>query len=432
MVWPPSKARGPGSERLPLMDGPRPGSALLEPAEAPSIADPNAEGFDLVVADASWSWTERLFAPLSDHGVRVLLLKACDWRTARAAGKPWRDWLWPSRRLAPALWERSLVLPPGWMKTLPTIGMRPLASAVRAWRSRLEGPRRPLALAISYPHYLYLRDLVRPDVLLYYNMDDYALYWRSRAEEIRALERRAVAEADLSVICARSRAVELAEAVPEAADRIIHLPHGAPAESIAESPRDRPGPAPEDLARLPGPRLGFVGSLEDRVDWDLLAQLARAIPEGSVVLIGREPRPEPRADWYRGYLRAVAEPNVHLMGWRPQSEVGRYAAAFDACLIPYRVDHPFNRSACPTKVMDYMATTRPVISTAVPECRLYDQLFEVADDADSFIAAARRVVERGGDDGRASDRLAAARAATWERTTAKLLRQLAPIVGSAR
>ncbi|HWE40263.1 MAG TPA: glycosyltransferase [Isosphaeraceae bacterium] len=382
------------------------------------------EGLDLVVADASWTWTERLFSPLAELGVRVLLLKACDWRTAWNQGRPARDWLWPGRRLGPRLWERTLVLPPGWMKSYPRLGMRPLARAVRHWRAGLaeEGHApRPLALAISYPHYLYLRDQLRPDVLIYYNMDDYGLYWTARREAVRALERRAVREADLSVCCARVRADELRAAVPEAADRVVHLPHGAPAGAIAPRPLHKPAPAPEDIAHLPRPLLGFVGTLEDRLDWPLIEHLADAFGDGSIILIGREPTPAPRASWYREYRRAVARPNVHRVGWRPQGEIGRYNAAFDVCLIPYRVDHPFNRASCPTKVMDYMATSRPVVSTPLPECLLQADLFAIADGPAAFAAAARRIVAAGSDDGRARSRWDAARAATWEKVAGRLL-----------
>ena len=35
--------------------------------------------------------------------------------------------------------------------------------------------------------------------------------------------------------------------------------------------------------------------------------------------------------------------------------------------------------------MDYMATGRPIVSTDLPECRLYSDLFDVAEDADAFI-----------------------------------------------
>ncbi len=384
-------------------------------ASAPPEDDP---GFDLVVADASWSWTEKLFSPLADLGVRTLLIKACDWRNALHQRRPVRDWLSPLSRRGERLWQRQFILPPGWMKTYPRLGMRPLAWAAREWHRSLDRPR-PLALAISYPHYLYLRDLLRPDWLLYYNMDDYAFYWASRGEAIRRLERQAVREADLSVFCARIRAEELAEAEPGAASKIVHLPHGAPSAAIAEQPQRTPALAPADIAELPRPLLGFVGSLEDRLDWPLVERVAREFPEGSIVLIGREPAPTPGEAWYSDYLKAAARPNVHRIGWR--ADVGRYNAAFDVCLIPYRVDHPFNRAACPTKVMDYMATSRPVVSTALPECRLYAHLFDVAETPEAFVASIGRIVARGSDDGRADLRWDLARESTWEKTSAGLL-----------
>ncbi|MDR3634204.1 MAG: glycosyltransferase [Isosphaeraceae bacterium] len=379
--------------------------------------------FDLVVADASWTWTERLFSPLAELGPRVLLIKACDWRNALQQKRPVRDWLCPRRRLSNALWEQTIVLPPGWMKSYPRLGMRPVSWAIRQWRREL-GETRPLALAISYPHYLYLRDLIGPDALLYYNMDDYGLYWRSRRRKVRALERQVVREADLSIFCAKVRAEELSAAVPEAENRVIHLPHGAPASSISPAPQHGPATPPDDVARLPRPLLGFVGSLGDRLDWTLLEHVAQEFPHGSIVLIGRDPEPCPREAWYRGFQRAVALPNVHRIGWRSQAEIGRYNAAFDVCLIPYRVDHPFNHVACPTKVMDYMATSRPVVTTPVPECSLYSHLFQVAETPAAFVEAIRNVVSQGSDDGKAALRWETARGATWERTSAVMLRHL--------
>ncbi len=400
-------------------------------AEAPSLhhvppavsAEPGAVAMDLVVADASWTWTERLFSPLADLGVRVLLIKACDWRNALQQNRPARDWLCPRRQVSETLWEQTIVLPPGWMKSYPRIGMLPISWAVRDWRRELPAPR-PLALAVSYPHYLYLRDLLQPEALVYYNMDDYSFYWRSRRLAIRRLERRLVEEADLSIFCAKIRADELCKAVPKAKDRVVHLPHGAPAAAISPAPQHQPAPPPPDIAHLPRPLLGFVGSLEDRIDWTLVEHVAREFPGGSIVLIGQPPAPCPRATWYREYERATALPNVHCIGWKGQAEIGAYNASFDVCLIPYAVDHPFNRVACPTKVMDYMATSRPVVTTALPECVLYSDLFEVVETPAAFVEAIRKVVAQGSDDGRATLRWEFARGATWERTSARMLRHL--------
>ncbi len=375
--------------------------------------------FDVVVADASWSWTQRLFSPLADLGNRVLLIKACDWRNAIIHRKPAREWLCPGTRLGPSLWQRDYILPPGWMKSYPRIGMAPLALGANRWRKGMACGR-PLVLAVSYPHYLYLSNYVKPDVLVYYNMDDYGFYWKNRGASVRRLERRVVRRADLSIFCARIRAEETRMAIPEAYDRIVHLPHGAPASDIAESPQHSPASAPAELAGLPRPYFGFVGTLEDRIDWSLIEYISITFPEATIVLIGRPPALSPKKPWHKAFLSAAARPNVKLLGWRASEEIGRYTAAFDVCLIPYRADDPFNRAACPTKVMDYMAASRPVVSTPLPECQLYSHLFDLAVTPQAFVEALSRIVRKGSDDGKARLRWETVRAATWERTAMHL------------
>ncbi|MBX6316689.1 MAG: glycosyltransferase, partial [Isosphaeraceae bacterium] len=299
----------------------------------------------------------------------------------------------------PGLWRQDLVLPSGWMKRYPRWGMRPIGRAIAHWRERcIPGGR--LALVATSPFYLALRDLVRPDRFVYFNLDDYALYWPRWADRVAALERRAVREADLTVCVAHQRAEVLRAAVPEAAERVRHLPHGTPSRFLGAAPQPIPAEPPADIAALPRPLLGYVGSLEDRVDWALLARLADAFPSGSLVLVGR-PTPEGRAPWQADRRRCLARPNVHAIGWRPQEAIDRYNRAFDVCLIPYRVDHPFNQACCPTKIMDSMGTGRPIVATALPECRLYSHLFDVVPDADAFLNAVGSILATGSDDGRA-------------------------------
>ena len=240
----------------------------------------------LAVADANWFTTENLFREIERDDVSTLLLKCMDYRNAWQRGS--RPWAWGGAltRSVPGLWRRDLVLPSGWMKRFPRLGMRPIASAIRRWRLA-DGLDGRLALVMTYPHYLYLRDLIWPERSVYYNIDDYARYWPRCADRVRELEHRAVRESDLTICVSRLRAEELRAAVPEASDRIRHLPHGAPSVSLAEHPWDRPAPAPDDLAALPRPLLGYVGSMEDRIDWKLLTRLSEALPRASIVLIGR-------------------------------------------------------------------------------------------------------------------------------------------------
>jgi glycosyltransferase involved in cell wall biosynthesis len=369
--------------------------------EAERPAQLASGGLSLAVADACWATTENLFREMDGESVAVLMLKCLDYING------WRRGLYPwspacrLRRRGPSAWEQQFILPTGWMKRYPRLGMRPIAHSIRSWWGTLSPWRRGLVMV--YPHYLYLRDQLRPDVSVYYNVDDYTLYWPRHAERLRELERAMVRSADVTVCVARLRADELKAAVPEAAGRIHHIPHGAPTPFLAERPLARPGEPPEDIAHLPRPLLGYIGSMEDRVDWDLMDRLSRDLPSASIVVLGRigSAVAEP---WWEACARFLSRPNVHAIGWRPQEALARYYQSFDISLIPYRLDHPFNRACSPTKIMDAMGSGRPIVATAIPECRLHAERFHVAEDADEFLAAVRRILDLGSDDGRAAIR----------------------------
>jgi len=354
----------------------------------------------LAVADVGWFNTENLFREIDRESVAVLLLKCFDYVNA------WRRGLYPlsraCRRLrpcGPAAWEEQLVLPSGWMKRFPRLGMRPIARSVRTWWDmQPRGWRR--GLVMSYPHYLHLGDQLRPDVSVYYNIDDYALYWPRAAEKIRELERAMVRAANVTVCVSRMRTEELRSLVPDAAERIHHVPHGAPTPFLAPQPLTWPADAPADIAHLPRPYLGYIGSLEDRVDWELMDRISQTFPDASIVILGRV-RDVVAEPWWRSCERFLSRPNVFALGWRPQEALAHYYQAFDVSLIPYLIDHPFNRACNPTKIMDAMGSGRPIVATAIPECRLHSERFHVAEDGNEFIAAIRGILAQNSDDGRA-------------------------------
>jgi glycosyltransferase involved in cell wall biosynthesis len=319
----------------------------------PRIVPTDRARLALAVADAGWYTTGNLFAEVPTSRASTLLLRCNDVRVAWSKGqRPW-NWNRPVVQDSPGRWNQNLVLPSGWMKTYPRIGMRPIARAIRDWRSRLSGDG-PLALVMTYPYYLHLADLTWPDRLIYFN-----------------------------------------------------------------EPQTLPAPAPADIAHLPRPLIGYVGTLEDRVDWALMNRVAETNPTGSIVLVGRVGG-DGDASWQRERSNCLARPNVHAIGWRDQAGIDAYNRSFDLGLIPYRVDHPFNLACCPTKIMDYMASGRPVVSTDLPECRLYPDLFDVVESGGFAEAVAGRLAA-GPDDGRASLRLDHARANSCEAVVNRLL-----------
>ena len=137
---------------------------------------------------------------------------------------------------------------------------------------------------------------------------------------------------------------------------------------------------PADQAGLPRPRLGFYGVIDERMDLQLLADLADAHSEWSIVMVGPVVKVDP-ADLPR-------RENLHYLGGKSYAELPDYLAGWDVALMPFAINES-TRFISPTKTPEYLAGGKPVVSTAIVDViRHYGELeaVRVADDHAAFIA----------------------------------------------
>ncbi|MBA2565601.1 MAG: glycosyltransferase [Gemmatimonadetes bacterium] len=167
-------------------------------------------------------------------------------------------------------------------------------------------------------------------------------------------------------------------------------------------------PAPE-IAALPRPRFGYVGVIDERLDYDLLERVARANPDGSLVMVGPVIKVNP------GELPRPS--NVHYLGARPYDALPACLAGFDVCLMPFALNAA-TEFINPTKTLEYLATGKPVLSTPVREVvRNFGHLVHVT-DRDAFVARLGRLLEGDRLDSRAG--LETARRASWESVVSRM------------
>ena len=96
-----------------------------------------------------------------------------------------------------------------------------------------------------------------------------------------------VRSADVTVCVSWLRAEELQAAVPEAAGADPLCPAWRPVAVPGRRARCRGRPSRLPTSHTcPGP-LGYIGSMEDRVDWELMDRISRELPDASIVVIGR-------------------------------------------------------------------------------------------------------------------------------------------------
>ncbi|HYG69018.1 MAG TPA: glycosyltransferase family 1 protein [Anaeromyxobacteraceae bacterium] len=138
---------------------------------------------------------------------------------------------------------------------------------------------------------------------------------------------------------------------------------------------------PADQAALPRPRLGFFGVVDERMDRELLAAVARSRPDWQLVVIGPVVKIPPSS--------LPHAPNLHWLGQRPYEALPAYVGGWDVALMPFALNEA-TRFISPTKTPEYLAAGRPVVSTPIRDVvRPYGErsLVRIADGPEAFVHA---------------------------------------------
>jgi glycosyltransferase involved in cell wall biosynthesis len=167
----------------------------------------------------------------------------------------------------------------------------------------------------------------------------------------------------------------------------------------------------EQLLQLKRPTLGYFGVVDERMDYDLIAKLADANPNWSVAMIGPLMKVDPDS--------LPQRPNLHWLGQQPYEKLPSFCKGFDVCLMPFALNEA-TEFINPTKALEYMATGRMIVSSAVPDVvRNFGSVVKVARTHDEFIELCRQAV--GQPDGeRIQKGLTMANENTWDRIVGKL------------
>lgn len=133
--------------------------------------------------------------------------------------------------------------------------------------------------------------------------------------------------------------------------RVIEIPNGVPSSWLADPAESHVRSASRR------PVVGFVGALFEWIDFDLLHEVARALPGIDLALVGP-------ARWGVSLDALLRLPNVRWHGPCTHEEVPGWVDRFDVCLIPFR-RNIITAMADPIKLYEYCARGKPVISTVV-------------------------------------------------------------------
>ena len=133
--------------------------------------------------------------------------------------------------------------------------------------------------------------------------------------------------------------------------------------------------------------VGYLGSIDDRLDYDLLEYLIKKQPNWDFHFVGRVTYPE-------GKNRLSSFENVTFFGALQPDEIPGYLKKFDVGIIPFVVNQ-FTQNIYPLKINEYLAAGLPVVSTNFANLDDFNEYIEIADRQDIFYAAVVYVLDSG-------------------------------------
>ncbi|MFX0202253.1 MAG: glycosyltransferase [Candidatus Hodarchaeota archaeon] len=153
-------------------------------------------------------------------------------------------------------------------------------------------------------------------------------------------------------------------------DNCHYIPNGVDIRNF----RKRNYPVPEEMKAIRRPILGFVGSLDSRIDLELIKEILREREDVSLVLVGPVMENSRKLDIHD---------RVFLIGKKSFREIPYFIKQFDIALIPYIPGRA--QAVYPVKLHEYLIMGKPVISTNINEVMQFSEVVYIANTRHEFI-----------------------------------------------
>ncbi|MFW9881715.1 MAG: glycosyltransferase [Candidatus Thorarchaeota archaeon] len=131
-----------------------------------------------------------------------------------------------------------------------------------------------------------------------------------------------------------------------------------------------------NVKNIPHPIIGYVGIIQDRIDIDLIEYVAKNNSDKSIVLIG-DIWPDANV------TNLKQEKNVHFLNRVEYKKLPKYIHQFDVAIIPHKVNK-FTKSMNPLKLYEYLACSKPVVTTPIAGIEKFKDLIYVASSKEEF------------------------------------------------
>lgn len=187
-------------------------------------------------------------------------------------------------------------------------------------------------------------------------------------------------------------------------DKVILLPNGVSKNLVTKRPNN---------INNDNKVVGYVGTVYEWFDDNLLYECAKAYPEVNFCIVGPV---RINIDRFKSL------DNVIFKGKVSYDEVENYIENFDVCLIPFKINE-LTLNTNPVKVFEYFSKGKPVVSTDIPELRKYSKSMYIARSGLDFVKKVRKALTENNLEVY-NKRISIANMNTWERRVELVIKSI--------
>jgi glycosyltransferase involved in cell wall biosynthesis len=143
------------------------------------------------------------------------------------------------------------------------------------------------------------------------------------------------------------------------------------------------------------PIIGYTGSINYRLDYELLNKVVKTHPNWNFVFIGSKQANSIEDNllqtefWQR---KLFENPNVFVFKNQPKKNLPAIISHFNICLIPYISNIKFNKYCFPMKIFEYFYMGKPVVSTPIEELVQFKPYVKIISSAKDMSNAIEKLI----------------------------------------
>jgi glycosyltransferase involved in cell wall biosynthesis len=221
------------------------------------------------------------------------------------------------------------------------------------------------------PQFLNLLPSINPLLTIYDCMDQLAAF-KDAPDTLIENEHKLLKIADLVFTGGRS----LYQDKSQISDKAFCYPSSVDLKHFAKA-RHSGQTTPSDLNKIPFPRVGFYGVIDERIDLKLLAFAAKKLPLVSFIMIGPVVKISPQS--------LPSASNIYYLGPKEYSLLPNYLHSMSVAMMPFALNK-HTKFISPTKTLEYLAAGTPVVSTSIKDVVTdYSEIVNIANSRPEFV-----------------------------------------------